>query len=95
MSAVIAGQCIDHSQWCYLKFIGKCIIFKPTFFYGRSLRTASACSPKQTCLFALSFDFFFNIYPYPIYNPIGGDRVLEEAWNPLSDNSKDIFRIAE
>jgi hypothetical protein len=32
MSAAIAGQCIDDSRWCYLKFIGKCIIFKLTFF---------------------------------------------------------------
>ena len=35
------------------------------------------------------------MYLYPIYNPIRGARVLEEAWNPLSDDFKAIFRFAE
>jgi hypothetical protein len=35
------------------------------------------------------------LYLYPIYNPIEGVRVLEEAWNLLSDDVKAIFRTAE
>ena len=31
----------------------------------------------------------------PICNPTGGVRVLEEAWNLLSDDAKATFRIAE
>jgi hypothetical protein len=40
--------------------------------------------------------FIYNyLYLHPIYIPIEGARVLEEAWNLLSDNVKVIFRIAE
>jgi hypothetical protein len=40
--------------------------------------------------------FIYNyLYLYPIYNPIGGVRVLEEAWNLLSSDVEAIFRIAE
>ena len=35
------------------------------------------------------------LYLYPIYNPIEGVRVLEGAWNLLSDDVKAIFRTAE
>jgi hypothetical protein len=41
-------------------------------------------------------DFIYHyLYFYPIYNPIGGVRVLEEAWDLLLGDVKDIFRIAE
>jgi len=40
--------------------------------------------------------FIYNyLYLHPIYNPIGGVRALEEAWDLLLDNMKAIFRIAE
>jgi hypothetical protein len=35
------------------------------------------------------------LFLYPIYNPILGVWVLEEAWELLLDNMKAIFRIAE
>ena len=35
------------------------------------------------------------MYLYPIYNPIGGVRLLEEAWNLLSGDVQVIFRIAD
>jgi hypothetical protein len=35
------------------------------------------------------------LYLYPFYNPTGGIRVLEEAWNVHSDDMKADFRIAE
>ena len=35
------------------------------------------------------------MYLYPIYNPIGGVRLLEEAWNLLSDDVKSSLQRAE
>ena len=35
------------------------------------------------------------LFLYPIYNPIGGVRLLEEAWNLLSGDVQVIFRIAD
>ena len=32
---------------------------------------------------------------YPTYHPAGGVKVLEEAWNLISDDVKAIFKSAE
>jgi hypothetical protein len=54
------------------------------------------CEGYITKTKVLFLAFIYNyVYLYPIYNPIGGVRVLEEARNLHSGDVKAIFRIAE